>query len=158
MGILRASMGAIGLNLIHSQDTRESMAVSQGGASRPVRGAQQVRCTGILHAPPTHIHHVPCRVILYSRFISRDKLFTNFSDMLLCVKILFANTVSPVQGVANMKMKSTKFLFAKYADASDSRNFYPRNKPAIRCQDVPVGVTVQADVWLVPLEVIQQRE
>ena len=30
-------------------------------------------------------------IYIYSRFISRDNIFANFTDLLLCAKILFAN-------------------------------------------------------------------
>ncbi len=35
--------------------------------------------------------------LLYSGFILREKIVANFVDLLLCAKIFFANTVSPIR-------------------------------------------------------------
>ncbi len=52
----------------------------------------------------------------------REKFFT---DLLLCVKLLFTNTVSPVRCGSSTKIQSAKVLFAKYASAIDSRKISP---------------------------------
>ena len=47
----------------------------------------------------------PCEVkIPYAGFIVRDKIFLNFADLLLCVKILFANiTINQSYRLTNMQ-------------------------------------------------------
>ncbi len=47
--------------------------------------------------------------VLYSGFISREKIFKNFTDLLLCMQILFVNTVSPLRCGSSTKIQSTKF-------------------------------------------------
>ncbi len=36
-------------------------------------------------------------VVPYSGLISREKIFANFTDLLLCVTLLFANAVLPIR-------------------------------------------------------------
>ncbi len=48
----------------------------------------------------------------YGGFILQENIFVNFTDLLLCTKVLFANTVSPIQ-------------WLKYENTM--RNIYSRN-------------------------------
>ncbi len=48
----------------------------------------------------------------YSGFTSRQKIIANFVDLLLCVKIIFANT-SCIAYKVWLKIQSTKFIFTK---------------------------------------------
>ena len=50
-------------------------------------------------------------------------MFSNCVDLLLCMKILFTNTVS-LPDVNSPFVQSANILFMKYANDSDLRKFY----------------------------------
>ncbi len=52
--------------------------------------------------------------VSYSGFISREKLLANIVDLLLCAKIIFANTVSPIRCGSSPKIQSAKFICARH--------------------------------------------
>ncbi len=63
-------------------------------------------------------------VLPYSGYITGEKTFTNFADLLLCAKISFTKTVSSISA-ANTKRQAMKIFLAKYTNVSNSLKVSP---------------------------------